>query len=81
MIEVNRKKDNYIQSHFPYLTDNEVTICRDIFSGFSAESIAKRLNMTVRTVETRKRKIREKMGLKKGETIITALYSLEIDHQ
>ncbi|MEA3288345.1 MAG: LuxR C-terminal-related transcriptional regulator [Candidatus Marinimicrobia bacterium] len=81
MIKVNRKKDTAIQSHFPCFTDDEVTICKEIRRGFSAESIAKRLNMTIRTVETRKRKIREKMGLKKEETIITALYLLEINHQ
>lgn len=61
----------------PNLTPSEVRIANLIKFGKSSKDIAKALNLSIKTIETHRRKIRVKLGLKKGKT---NLRSYLLDH-
>jgi len=61
----------------PNLTPSELRIANLIKFGKSSKDIAKALNLSIKTIETHRRKIRVKLGLKKGKT---NLRSYLLDH-
>lgn len=54
------------------LSDRELEIFRMIGSGMSTGDIAKRLNISVNTIESHRKKIKDKLGIQKGSELVKA---------
>jgi DNA-binding NarL/FixJ family response regulator len=54
------------------LSDRELEIFRMIGGGMSTGDIAKKLNISVNTIESHRKKIKDKLGLQKGPELVKA---------
>ena len=78
-------KERYDQIHFLAeaearlirLTDKEIIVMADVFSGASNKEIAEKMGNSVRTVELHRAHVYEKMGVKNGIDLARLLEKLE----
>lgn len=54
------------------LSDRELEIFRMIGTGMSTGDIAKKLNISVNTIESHRKKIKDKLGIQKGSELVKA---------
>lgn len=67
---LNTNSQGQIQSAFQTLTDRELEVFHMIGKGLRTRDIAERLNLSVKTVETHKEHIKEKMGLGNATALV-----------
>ena len=65
-------KDTGAQSLPELLSDRELEIFRMIGSGMGTGDIAKKLNISVNTIESHRKKIKDKLGIHKGSELVKA---------
>lgn len=65
-------KDTSAQSLPELLSDRELEIFRMIGSGMGTGDIAKKLNISVNTIESHRKKIKDKLGIHKGSELVKA---------
>lgn len=58
------------QTPVDILTDREFEIFQLLGNGFGTGEIARRLNLSVNTVESHRKKIKDKLGIKKGPELV-----------
>jgi len=63
-------KDSGAESLPDILSDRELEIFRMIGGGMSTGDIAKKLNISVNTIESHRKKIKDKLGIQKGPELV-----------
>ncbi len=58
------------QTPVDLLTDREFEIFQLVGNGFGTGEIAKKLNLSVNTIESHRKKIKDKLGIKKGPELV-----------
>ncbi|HPV41384.1 MAG TPA: response regulator transcription factor [Spirochaetota bacterium] len=65
-------KEGGAESMPEVLSDRELEIFRMIGTGMSTGDIAKKLNISVNTIESHRKKIKDKLGIQKGSELVKA---------
>jgi DNA-binding NarL/FixJ family response regulator len=65
-------KDTGAESLPEILSDRELEIFRMIGNGMGTGEIAKKLNISVNTIESHRKKIKDKLGIQKGSELVKA---------
>ena len=66
----------YLATRYPHLSPIELTVCGGVLHGETSQEIADRLCLSVHTIDTHRRTIRRKLGLKRGRSLHTALLTV-----
>ena len=64
-----------IHHSFPNLTTGDLRLAAFVLLQFNAKEISQILNISPDSVRKRKQRLREKIGLKKGDDLLNFLYS------
>ena len=72
--------DNFMKrltAQFPDLKKNDLKLCAYLRMGLSSKEIASLLNMSVRSIETARYRLRKKLGIGQGDNLSEFIQSLE----
>lgn len=67
---IGRKRTNFVQDMDALLTDRELQVFEKIGIGVSTRKIAESLSLDIKTIETYRARIREKLGLKDSSELL-----------
>lgn len=74
--ELHKDFNEKLAESFPHLTENEKKLANLLRQGFSSKYIASLMNITPKSVEINRYRLRAKLGLERGENLIKFIKSI-----
>ncbi len=74
--ELHKDFNEKLAESFPHLTENEKKLANLLRQGFSSKYIASLMNITPKSVEINRYRLRSKLGLERGENLIKFIKSI-----